>query len=113
MISRGRGAPSLRGLAVRLCPGTIPRRSPPSERGGHRYQPPSQYSSLPYPGFVVGLGAVAALIVRGEIEGVDDSLLVSAEAALHYEGVFLSSDQVEVGSEVTIDIPGLPELSQS
>ena len=44
---------------------------------------------------------------------MDDSLLVSAEAALHYEGVFLSSDQVEVRSEVTIDVPGLTELSQT
>ena len=44
---------------------------------------------------------------------MDDSLLVCAEAALHYEGVFLSSDQVEVRSEVTIDVPGLTELSQT
>ena len=73
----------------------------------------SQFPSPPYPGLVVRLGPVSALIVRGEVEGVDDPLLVSAEAALHYEGVLLASHQVEVGRQVSIDVPGLAELSQT
>ena len=114
MISRDRAGPSLQGLAGPLCPGTIRRRFPPSETGD-RHQPPSQSLPLPpaYPGLVVRLGAVAPFVVRGEVEGVDDALLVGPQAALHYEGVLLASHQVEVGRQVSIDVPGLAELSQT
>ena len=44
---------------------------------------------------------------------MDDALLVSPETALNDEGVLLAPDEVEVGGDVTVDIPGLSKLSQS
>ena len=66
-----------------------------------------------YLGLIVRLGAIPALVIRGEVEGVDDALLVSAEPALHYEGVLLAPHEVEVRGDVTVDIPGLTKLSQT
>ena len=65
-----------------------------------------------YLSFVVGLGAVAALGVRGEVEGVDDALLVSAQAPLHDECVLVTPDQVKVRGDIPIDIPRLAKLPQ-
>ena len=44
---------------------------------------------------------------------MDDALLIRPEAALHDEGVLLAPDEVEVGGDVTVDIPRLSKLSQS
>ena len=75
----------------------------------HRLLPASV---VPYPGLVVRLGAVASLVVRGEVEGVDDALLVSAQAPLHDECVIVTPDQVKVRGDIPIDIPRLAKLPQ-
>ena len=82
--------------------------------GGHRQAVPVARESavdLLHPRLVVRLGPVAALVVRGEVEGVDDSLLISAQAPLHNEGVLVTSNQIKVRGHITVNIPRLAKLS--
>ena len=67
---------------------------------------------LLHPRLVVWLGPVATLVVRGEVEGVNDALLVSAQAPLHDECVLVTPDQVKVRGDIPIDIPRLAKLPQ-